>query len=76
MATDYRQTKKPTRPWTDEEQKRFIAARKTLRFESYPNGRSGWQDRPGTTFTDAGFKCVKSDNGDPANVAIKWYDIA
>jgi hypothetical protein len=76
MATDYRKTKSPVRPWRPRDHARFAHIIAGLRWESYPNGNAGWEDRAAHRFEAAGFRVKKNDRGDPANIAIVTLDIS
>lgn len=76
MATDYRKTKHPARPWRPADHAAFDAVRDSLKWEAYPNGQFGWQDRALPLFEVAGFRRVGGDRGCPAVSAIVVLDIA
>jgi len=76
VATEYRKTKRPIRPWRPRDHARFAEVLGALKWESYPNGNSGWEDRAAPRFEAAGFKVKKNDRGDPANIAIVILDIS
>ncbi len=75
MAPDYRKTKRPARPWRPADHAAFAAVRDSLKWESYPNGQCGWQDRALPLFEAAGFKRVSGDGGCPAVSAICTLDL-
>jgi hypothetical protein len=75
MATEYRKTKFPCRPWRPKDHQRFEDLFKTLKWESYPNGNSGWEDNAASKFEDAGFIVKKILHGNPAVISIVTIDI-
>ena len=75
MATEYRKTKNPVRPWRPRDHARFADVLGGLKWESYPNGNSGWEDRAAPRFEAAGFRVKHADYGDAANIAIVTLDI-
>lgn len=75
MATDYRKTARPARPWRPADHAAFEAVLESLKWESYPNGQCGWEDRALPLFEAAGFRRVSGDGGSPAVVAICVLDL-
>jgi hypothetical protein len=69
MATDYRKTKNPCRPWRPADHAAFSAVRDSLKWESYPNGECGWEDRALPKFERAGFVAVPRGHAGSAAVA-------
>lgn len=76
MATDYRKTKVPARPWRPRDHAAFDTIRDSLKWESYPNGECGWEDRATSLFEAAGFKRVpRGHSGNPATAALVIFDL-
>jgi hypothetical protein len=75
MATEYRKTKNPIRPWRPRDHADFRAVLDSLKWESYPNGNSGWQDRALPQFEAAGFCRVSGEAGSPAVTALVIIDL-
>lgn len=75
MATDYRKTKTPRRPWRPRDHAAFDGILASLKWEAYPNGQCGWEDRATQRFIDTGFAICKSDPGCPAMAAKVTFDL-
>lgn len=76
MATDYRRVSNPNRPWSDDEIARFNEIREKLRWESYPNGNSGWESYHQGDFEREGYVVKKLSRGDACNIERVWFDVA
>jgi hypothetical protein len=76
MATNYIKTKHPIRPWRPRDHAEFEAVRNSLKWESYPNGECGWEDRAVSKFIAAGFCAVpRGHSGNPAVSALVVIDL-
>jgi len=75
MATKYRKTSDPIRPWRPRDHTRFESVIKMLKQESYPNGNWGWEDHAAPKFEAVGFRVKFVNHGDPHNVTIITLDI-
>ncbi len=73
--TLYKKTKYPCRPWRPHDHKRFEEILDSLKWESCPNGNAGWEDRAQGKFTDAGFVVKEHRTGNPAVMAVTFFDI-